>query len=167
MKIYLASSWRNKQQPAVVEVLRSDGHGVYDFRNPPGNSGFGWEQLDCAPLPWDGNQFCAALETRRAKEGFAVDMDHLRDCDACVLLLPCGRSAHLELGWAVGAGKRTAILLDHMPEPELMYRMVGFIGTHLDPLRDWLATQEVPCRAGRGWGRCRCRTCDADRRMDP
>ena len=27
--------------------------------------------------------------------------------DTFVLVLPCGRSAHLELGWAVGQGKRT------------------------------------------------------------
>lgn len=28
------------------------------------------------------------------------------------MVLPCGKSAHLELGWAVGAGKRTIILLE-------------------------------------------------------
>ena len=26
-------------------------------------------------------------------------------CDACVLVLPCGRSAHLEAGWCCGKGK--------------------------------------------------------------
>ena len=42
--------------------------------------------------------------------------------DAFVLLMPCGRSAHLEAGWAIGAGKPTAILLS-AGEPELMYKM--------------------------------------------
>ena len=35
-KIYVASSWRNPHQPAIVEELRVAGHEVYDFRNPPG-----------------------------------------------------------------------------------------------------------------------------------
>lgn len=34
MKIYLASSWRNERQPAVLAALREAGHEVYDFRNP-------------------------------------------------------------------------------------------------------------------------------------
>jgi hypothetical protein len=37
------------------------------------------------------------------------------------MVLPCGRSAHLELGWACGAGKRTLILQLEQQEPELMY----------------------------------------------
>jgi len=39
-------------------------------------------------------------------------MNALRWCEACVLLLPCGRSAHLELGWAAGAGKRTVVIIE-------------------------------------------------------
>jgi hypothetical protein len=51
-------------------------------------------------------------------------MGALEDCTCCVLVMPCGRSAHLELGYAVGAGKKSIILLSD-GEPELMYRMVG------------------------------------------
>jgi hypothetical protein len=48
----------------------------------------------------------------------------IRDAEATVLLLPCGRSSHLELGYACGAGQRTLVLLDNpMSEPELMYLM--------------------------------------------
>ncbi len=42
MKLYVASSWRNKEQPVVVEMLRQAGHEVYDFRAPhlgPGKRG--------------------------------------------------------------------------------------------------------------------------------
>jgi len=31
-KIYVASSWRNAQQPAVVNALVAAGNEVYDFR---------------------------------------------------------------------------------------------------------------------------------------
>ena len=41
MKIYLASSWKNTDQPDLVEALRNAGHDVYDFRNPtPDDAGF-------------------------------------------------------------------------------------------------------------------------------
>lgn len=144
MKVYVASSWRNRLQPAIVEILRGDGHEVYDFRNPPGKSGFGWEQLDLGdPKCWDAGVFTRALETERAKEGFHEDMEALRDCEACILVLPCGRSAHLELGWAVGAGKLTAILLDDQPEPELMYRMVGLLADHTDQIRAYLQARSM------------------------
>jgi hypothetical protein len=40
--------------------------------------------------------------------------------DTCVLVLPCGRSAHLEAGWFCGQGKRCIILTRDGEEPELM-----------------------------------------------
>ena len=124
MNIYVASSWRNLHQPAVVEALRQAGHEVYDFRNPePGDHGFAWSQID-PDQAWtkDPERFRAGLRHPIAQRGFALDMGALRSCDACVLVLPCGRSAHLELGWAAGAGKRSIVLLDQpISEPELMY----------------------------------------------
>lgn len=42
--------------------------------------------------------------------------------DACVLVLPCGRSAHLEAGYCAGQGKVTIFYLHPDKfEPELMY----------------------------------------------
>lgn len=127
MKIYVASSWRNEErQQACVRRLRDEGHEVYDFRNPkPGDYGFGWKQVtpDGEDLR-NPSTYRTALTHSRAIEGFCSDMDALRAADACVLVLPCGRSAHLELGWAVGAVKRTMVWLDDpVSEPELMYRM--------------------------------------------
>ena len=47
-KIYLASSWRNTDQPTAVAALRMAGHDVYDFRNPPDGipNGFRWSEID-------------------------------------------------------------------------------------------------------------------------
>jgi len=51
MRVYVASSWRNEKQPAVVKALREAGHEVYDFRSPtPGNTGFSWRKV-CAEKP--------------------------------------------------------------------------------------------------------------------
>lgn len=125
MKIYVASSWRNEEaHAAAVRALRDEGHEVYDFRNPePGDKGFSWRQID-PDRAWlqDPERFRAGLLHPVAQRGFALDMTALRTCDACVLVLPCGRSAHLELGWAAGAGKRSIVVLDSpISEPELMY----------------------------------------------
>lgn len=145
MKIYVASSWRNTEQPAVVAALRAAGHEVYDFKNPrPDDFGFHWSDIDPGWLTWSGQRFRDALQHPIAVAGFESDMHALRTCDACVLVLPCGRSAHLELGWAVGAGKRTAILLSNgMLEPELMYAMVDRVCLDLAEVLAWAHHSEL------------------------
>jgi hypothetical protein len=124
MKIYVASSWRNARQPEVVAALRAAGHDVYDFRNPaPGDHGFAWHQCEGDGERYDARRFRDEVLTHPiAQAAFAKDMDALRSADATVLVLPCGRSAHLELGWAAGAQQFTVVLLDDpMSERELMY----------------------------------------------
>lgn len=125
MRIYVASSWRNAAQQTVVEALRTVGHDVYDFRNPaPGDNGFGWRQCTDEPQPWSAETMRTVLDHPVARAGFEKDMAALRGAEATVLVLPCGRSAHLELGWATGHGQRTYVLLDDpISEPELMYLM--------------------------------------------
>lgn len=137
MKIYVASSWRNLRQPEIVEALRADGHEVYDFKNPPNGAGFGWKELALGdPKTWTPALWREALEHPRAIEGFHSDMDALIGCDACALVLPCGRSAHLELGWAVGAGKYTVVLAaETLDEPELMVKMCDAIALDVLELR--------------------------------
>jgi hypothetical protein len=48
----------------------------------------------------------------------------MEKADTFVFVLPWGKSVHLEPGWAVGAGKRKAILLQDRVERELTYKMV-------------------------------------------
>lgn len=142
MRIYVASSWRNPTQPLVVGHLVNAGHDVYDFRNPaPGNGGFGWRQLGLGNVnEWSPETLRLALQHSTAQQGFGLDMGALRACDACVLVLPCGRSAHLELGWAVGAGKRAFVLTaETLDEPELMYLMCDRICLTIEELLEALA----------------------------
>lgn len=137
MNIYVASSWRNVIQPGIVTMLRRCGHCVYDFRNPaPGNTGFNWREIDPDWLRWTPRQYRDALGHPIAKAGFDLDMAALRACDACVLVLPSGRSASFEFGWAVGAGKKGAVVMFEPCEPELMYRGQPILTTP-DELFDW------------------------------
>lgn len=190
--VYVASSWRNPIQPDVCARLAALGIEHYDFRNPPGGTGFSWKQVhkegigakaECehcgheivygiiSPEFSDGywyhtltaGQPCPKMISRttaapkkgtdwepvgtyldmiahpRAIEGFEADFGARQRADTIVMILPCGKSAHLELGWACGAGKRTAILLEDPVEPELMYRMVDHFATTIDDLISWVA----------------------------
>lgn len=123
-RIYVASSWRNALQPDVVSQLRVEGHEVYDFKNPaPGVSGFAWAEIDPKWSHWSAKEYITALNHPLAVNGFAYDMGAMQWADTCLLVLPCGCSAHLELGWMAGAGKRTIILTLDGEEPELMAKM--------------------------------------------
>lgn len=141
--VYVASSWRCETQPTVIDALKIAGIDHYDFRNPPNGTGFGWQEvmpsfdIDNQLCPAD--EYLAALDHERSVEGFDSDFHAMQRADTFVLVLPCGRSAHLELGWAAGAGKRTAVLLDGpMVTPELMYRMVDFLAPDIESLMSWV-----------------------------
>ncbi len=127
MKIYVASSWRNQQQSVIVSRLRSAGFEVYDFRNPrPGDNGFSWSEIDPEWEEWTEGQYVNALSHPLAEAGFKSDMDAMEWADCFVGVMPFGRSASLEMGWAAGHGKRTALLLSS-GEPELMVKMLDAV----------------------------------------
>lgn len=136
MRIYVASSWRNERQPAVVKALEEAGHDVYDFRNPsmgPGarGKGFHWTKIDEGWKQWTPEQFREALGHQVARDGFESDETGMEWSEACVLVMPCGRSAHLELGWAIGSGRKSIILLSD-GEPELMYGLADALCTTVE-----------------------------------
>ena len=134
-RIYVASSWRNPYYPEVVKRLREAGHDVYDFRNPPhGDNGFRWTDIDENAPNWTFEEYAEGLHHPLAKMQFQADMAALEWADSCVLVLPCGRSAHTEAGWCAGAGKRVIAYIPEMQEPELMYKLFDAVVGNLDEL---------------------------------
>ena len=134
-RIYVASSWRNQYFPEVVKRLREAGHEVYDFRNPPhGGAGFHWTDIDPDAPNWTYAQYAEGLRHPLAERQFQADIDALTWADTCVLVLPCGRSAHTEAGWMAGAGKRVLAYLPEMVEPELMYKLFAGGAGNLEEL---------------------------------
>lgn len=147
------------QQQFVLRQLQDLGHEVYDFKNPvPGNAGFSWKQCK---MEWGDeiNMYDPRLYIRHitsnkaAQAGFKLDRDALHWCDTCVLLLPCGRSAHLEAGYAMGQGKETFVVISQDNfEPELMY----LLGDHIcETVADLLVAlnhaSERRCNTTYGW----------------
>jgi hypothetical protein len=136
--VYVATSWKNPFQPTIIKELNGLGIKTYDFRNPEeGNTGFRWTDTGMDPH-CSNEQYLETLLTPVAEHGFKLDMDALEACSVCLLILPSGRSAHLEAGYAVGAGKKVGILLSKEEVvPELMYKMCDLITDSIEELLLW------------------------------
>lgn len=138
-KIYVASSWRNMFYEDVVAKLREFGHEVYDFRNPPhGKGGFMWKNLDPDFEKWSVADYKEGLKHPSSELQFQTDLDALHWADTCLLVLPCGRSAHTEAGWMKGMGKKTIVYIPQMQEPELMYKLFDLVSDNLEEVNEFL-----------------------------
>jgi hypothetical protein len=116
----------------VVARLRSEGHEVYDFRNPrEGDHGFHWSEIGPDWQKWTPAAYSEALFHPIAERGFRSDLDAMKWAEAFVGVQPFGRSASMEMGWAAGQGKPTILLLAD-GEPELMVKMFSRVLCTLD-----------------------------------
>lgn len=107
MKIYIASSWKNQKAViALAEYLERYGFEVDAFcRSNNKRYAFHWSELvddedDLAN--YDAIEMLADTRTQRA---FKEDRKWLDWSDCVIMLMPCGRSSHLEAGYAKGQGK--------------------------------------------------------------
>jgi len=148
-KIYVASSWRNQLQNYIVNDLRSLGHEVYDFKNPPhGRGGFSWDEIDKDWQQWTPQDFADVLQRSEiAAAGFNTDMAGIAWADLCVLVLPCGRSAHTEAGYMKGKGKPVYVVQLDKCEPELMYKIFDGIITSGTQLFSFFKVDKAPAPA--------------------
>lgn len=111
MKIYIASSWNNKEDVRqLAEYLRGYGLEVDDFTDDSeGRYVFHWNELGNLE-EIDAKNF---MEDERTQKAFKQDKEMLDWADMVILLLPAGRSSHLEAGYAVGCGKPLLIFAPH------------------------------------------------------
>jgi hypothetical protein len=122
MVIYLIGSLRNPQVPIIAEQLRAAGHEVFDdwFAAGP-EADDKWRDYEQAR----GRSYSEALSGYAAEHVFDFDRLHLERADVVILMLPAGKSGHLELGWALGRGKRGYILLDNPERWDIMYKFAS------------------------------------------
>lgn len=113
MTIYLIGSLRNPKVPLIAKELRTYGFDVFDEWYAAGpTTDEDWQRYESIR----GRSYKEALAGKHAKDVFNFDVENLKLADIGVLVAPAGKSAHLELGWMVGQGKRGYMLFDKEPE---------------------------------------------------
>lgn len=118
--IYLIGSLRNSKIPEFGEELRAVGFEVFDdwYAAGPEADDY-WQRYEQNR----GRTYKEALTGLAAGHVFDFDRKHLLAADTGILMLPAGKSGHIELGIMIGQKKRTYILLDGEPERfDVMYR---------------------------------------------
>ena len=132
MIIYLIGSLRNPEVPLYARALREVGHEVFDDWYAAGpEADDRWRDYELQR----GHNFIQALDGYAAKHVFNFDLSHICRADVVVLLLPAGKSGHLELGYALGLGKPGYILLDNNPERfDVMYRFATKVCASVEEL---------------------------------
>jgi len=111
VKIYLAGSWKNAKTILIIrDILKGDGHQVDCFASEDnGRISFDWSKLDDIQDKLPEMDAKDVLEVSRVQEAFKEDKKWLDWCETCLLILPSGKSAHLEAGYAKGQGKKLVI----------------------------------------------------------
>ena len=137
--LYVVGSLRNDNIPKVAQEIRDKTNvEVFDdwyAAGPEADDYWRTYELD------RGRTYEEALVGRAATNTFRYDKSNLDRCDACVLVLPAGKSGHLELGYFIGCGKPGYILLDaEYDRWDVMYRFATKVVRTTDQLISELLT---------------------------
>jgi hypothetical protein len=136
-KIYVAGALAN---PFITEValrLRAEGHEVFDDWHAAGpEADTRWQEYEAKR----GRTYLEAINGHHAVDVFDFDLRNIMACDTFILVLPAGKSGHMEVGLARGEGKECHVLFAGEPDRyDLMYRMVHGIWMSVDELVEGLA----------------------------
>src|SRR5574337_162057 len=138
--IYLIGSLRNQQIGQIASTLREAGHEVFDdwYAAGPEADDY-WQKYEIAK----GNNYKQGLKGFAAKHVYEFDKFHLDRNDIAVLALPAGKSAHLELGYVIGSGKKGYILLDNPDRWDVMYQFADGVFYSVEELIEELDSTTV------------------------
>lgn len=130
--IYIIGSLRNPRIPEIGSALRARGWDAFDDWHSAG------EHADDAWRDYErsrGHSLPKALDGYAAQHTFNFDKTHLDRCEYALLVLPAGKSGHLELGYAIGQGKPSFILLDGDPDRyDVMYAFACSVFERVDDM---------------------------------
>jgi len=125
MKIYVIGSLRNPAIPQFANELTVLGFDAFADWYAAGPEADDYLRDYAKARGWDYKQ---TLQSAAAANIFYFDKDHLDRSDIAIMLMPAGKSGHLELGYARGKGKLTFILFDKIPERvDVMYQFADEI----------------------------------------
>jgi hypothetical protein len=135
--IYLIGSLRHPRVREVAASIRARRIEVFDDWHAAGPEADDiWQRYEQER----GRSFREALAGEHAQTAYQMDRRNLDRCSAAVLVMPAGKSGHIELGYAMGQGKLGYILLEQEPERwDLMYAFATKIFYHIELLTEELA----------------------------
>jgi hypothetical protein len=134
-KIYIIGALKNNEITNIAEELRkinnkSIEYDVFDQWITPGPDA---DQYLFEYSKKRGWNYKEALTCDAARNNFDFDKRHIDSADIVVMVMPAGKSAHLELGYSIGKGKEAHILFDKEPERfDLMYNFVPVNNIHFN-----------------------------------
>ncbi len=139
--IYLIGSLRNPRVTEVANELRSYGWEVFDNWMAAGPiADDSWMEYS----KQKGLSYKEALQSYEAKHVFEFDKHHLDRCDMAVLVLPAGKSGHLEIGYMAGSNKSTFCLFDGEPDRyDVMYQFCTGVAFDMADLIDQIKAEEL------------------------
>jgi len=120
--IYVIGSLRNKNIPIIANKLRQSlpGVEVFDSWYAPGPHADDYLRDYCKGKGFNYKQ---TLNDWAATHIFAFDKKHIMRATDVVMVMPAGKSGHLEFGWSLGKGKRGYVLFDSEPKRvDIMYQ---------------------------------------------
>lgn len=147
--VYLIGSLRNPAIPSIGKAIRERaGVAVFDdwFAGGP-IADDSWQAYEKEK----GVAYDMALRSYAARHVYDFDRHHLDRCDGGVLVLPAGKSGHLELGYLAGQGKPCFVLFDKEPERwDVMYQFAtGGVFFDIDQLVATMLTYVQPPKGSR------------------
>ncbi len=120
--IYVIGSMRHNRPREVARLLREQGYDVFDdWQAGAPDADDRWQHYESER----GRTYLQALGAPFAQQAFQFDKRYLDSASIGVLVMPAGKSAHLELGYVIGKGKRGFILLEN-ENPERWDIMYNF-----------------------------------------
>ena len=118
--IYIIGSLRNPEIVSFANEIQQKGFEAFADWISPGPDADDYLR-DYAKAR--GLNYKQTLKTYAARHIFDFDKHHLDRVDAAVMIMPAGKSGHLELGYVRGQGKPGFILFDKEPERiDVMYQ---------------------------------------------
>lgn len=123
--IYIIGSLRNPRIPEIGNAIRQLGIEAFDDWYAAGpEADDKWKEYEKGR----GHTYSEALAGYAARHVFEFDKHHLDRVESAVLVLPAGKSGHLELGYVAGSGKPTFVLFpDGEPDErwDVMYQFAN------------------------------------------
>ena len=137
--IYLIGSLRNPEVPHIGNQLREKGFEVFDDWFAGGRiADDEWRDYERNR----GRTYREALRGYAAEHVFGFDLFHLNRSSIGLLVLPAGKSGHLELGYLLGQGKPGYVLFTEEPKDDrwdVMYQFANDVFFDLGECVDSIA----------------------------